>query len=252
MRVQGFVVKPPNFNPTRKYPTILLIHGGPQGAWLDQWHSRWNYQMFAAKGFGLVIINPRGSFGYGQKFVDAVSRDWGGQVYRDLMGGLDSALARNPWMSRTQLGMAGGSFGGYMVNWMLGHTNRFKAAVSHAGVFNLEAMAGATEELWFTDWEFGRFTDPLQMSSQYRKFSPHLHAKNFKTPTLVTQGELDFRVISTESMQLFTALQRNNVPSRLIVFPDEGHWILKPQNQRLWWNEVQGWMTKYLSPTVVP
>jgi dipeptidyl aminopeptidase/acylaminoacyl peptidase len=113
-------------------------------------------------------------------------------------------------------------------------------------------MAGATEELWFTDWEFGHFTDPLQMSSQYRKFSPHLHAKNFKTPTLVTQGELDFRVISTESMQLFTALQRNNVPSRLIVFPDEGHWILKPQNQRLWWNEVQGWMTKYLSPTVVP
>jgi dipeptidyl aminopeptidase/acylaminoacyl peptidase len=108
MRVQGFVVKPPNFNPSKKYPTILLIHGGPQGEWLDQWHSRWNYQMFAAKGFGLVIINPRGSFGYGQKFVDAVSRDWGGQVYRDLMSGLDTALARDPWMDRTQLGMAGG------------------------------------------------------------------------------------------------------------------------------------------------
>jgi dipeptidyl aminopeptidase/acylaminoacyl peptidase len=252
MRVQGFVVKPPNFNPTKRYPTILLIHGGPQGAWLDQWHSRWNYQMFAAKGFGLVIINPRGSFGYGQKFVDAVSRDWGGQVYRDLMSGLDTALARNPWMDRAQLGMAGGSFGGYMVNWMLGHTTRFKAAVSHAGVFNLEAMAGATEELWFSDWEFGRFTDPLQMAAQFRKYSPHLYSKSFKTPTLVTQGSQDFRVIETESMQLFTALQRNNVPSRLIVFPDEGHWILKPQNQRLWWNEVQGWMTKYLNPTVVP
>jgi dipeptidyl aminopeptidase/acylaminoacyl peptidase len=252
MRVQGFVVKPPNFNPTKKYPTILLIHGGPQGEWLDQWHSRWNYQMFAAKGFGLVIINPRGSFGYGQKFVDAVSRDWGGQVYRDLMSGLDTALARNTWMDRNRLGMAGGSYGGYMVNWMLGHTNRFKAALSHAGPFNLEAMAGATEELWFTDWEFGRFTDTTMMRSQFRKYSPHLFARNFKTPTLVTQGELDFRVISTESMQLFTALQRNNVPSRLIVFPDEGHWILKPQNQRLWWNEVQGWMTKYLSPTVVP
>jgi dipeptidyl aminopeptidase/acylaminoacyl peptidase len=246
MRVQGFVVKPPNFNPTRKYPTILLIHGGPQGAWLDQWHSRWNYQMFAAKGFGLVIINPRGSFGYGQKFVDAVTKDWGGQVYRDLMSGLDTALARNAWMDRTRLGMAGGSFGGYMVDWMLGHTNRFKAAVSHAGPFNLEAMAGATEELWFTDWEFGRFTDSTMMRTQFRKYSPHLYAKNFKTPTLVTQGELDFRVISTESMQLFTALQRNNVPSRLIMFPDEGHWILKPQNQRLWWNEVQGWMMKYL------
>jgi dipeptidyl aminopeptidase/acylaminoacyl peptidase len=252
MKVQGFVVKPPNFNPTRKYPTILLIHGGPQGAWLDQWHSRWNYQMFAAGGFGLVIINPRGSFGYGQKFVDAVSRDWGGQVYRDLMNGLDTALARNAWMDRSRLGMAGGSFGGYMVDWMLGHSTRFKAAVSHAGPFNLEAMAGATEELWFPDWEFGRFTNPVAMSSQFRKYSPHLFAKNFRTPTLVTQGELDYRVIETESMQLFTALQRNNVPSRLIVFPDEGHWILKPQNQRLWWNEVQGWMSKYLSPSVVP
>jgi dipeptidyl aminopeptidase/acylaminoacyl peptidase len=252
MRVQGFVVKPPNFNPSKKYPTILLIHGGPQGEWLDQWHSRWNYQMFAAKGFGLVIINPRGSFGYGQKFVDAVSRDWGGQVYRDLMSGLDTALARNTWIDRTHLGMAGGSFGGYMVNWMLGHTTRFKAALSHAGPFNLEAMAGATEELWFTDWEFGRFTDPAMMAAQFRKYSPHLYAKNFRTPTLVTQGELDYRVIETESMQLFTALQRNNVPSRLIVFPDEGHWILKPQNQRLWWGEVQSWFSKYLTAGVVP
>ncbi|HET9426690.1 MAG TPA: S9 family peptidase [Gemmatimonadaceae bacterium] len=252
MRVHGFVVKPPNFQPGRKYPTVLLIHGGPQGAWLDQWHSRWNYQMFAARGFGLVIINPRGSFGYGQRLVDDVSRDWGGKVYNDLMRGLDTALARNAWMDRNALGMAGGSFGGYMVNWILGHSTRFKAAVSHAGVFNLEAMAGATEELWFTDWEFGRFTDPAMMATQYRRFSPHLHARNFRTPTLVTQGELDFRVPSTESMQLFTALQRNNVPSRLIVFPDEGHWIAKPQNQRLWWNEVQGWLGKYLAPGVVP
>lgn len=252
MRVQGFVVKPPNFTPNKKYPTILLIHGGPQGAWLDQWHGRWNYQMFAAKGFGLVIINPRGSFGYGQRFVDDVTRDWGGKVYNDLMRGLDTALAKNPWMDRTALGMAGGSFGGYMVDWMLGHTTRFKSAVSHAGVFNLEAMSGATEELWFTDWEFGRFTDPQLMATQYRKYSPHLFAKNFRTPTLVTQGELDFRVPYTESMQLFTALQRNNVPSRLVMFPDEGHWIGKPQNQRLWWGEVQGWLSKYLAPSVVP
>jgi dipeptidyl aminopeptidase/acylaminoacyl peptidase len=155
-------------------------------------------------------------------------------------------------MDRTALGMAGGSFGGYMVNWMLGHTNRFKAGVSHAGVFNLEAMAGATEELWFTDWEFGRFTDPAMMTTQYRRYSPHLFARNFRTPTLVTQGELDFRVPTTESLQLFTALQRNGVPSRLLVFPDEGHWVQKPQNQRLWWSEVQGWMEKHLKPTVVP
>jgi dipeptidyl aminopeptidase/acylaminoacyl peptidase len=251
-KVQGFVIKPPNFEPGKKYPTILLIHGGPQGEWLDQWHSRWNYQMFAAKGFGLVIINPRGSFGYGQKFVDEVSRDWGDKAYHDLMRGLDTALAKNSWMDRTALGAAGGSYGGYMADWLEGHTTRFKAIVSHAGVFNLESMVGATEELWFTDWEFGRFTDSSQMANQYRKYSPHLYVKNFKTPMLVLTGELDFRVPYTESLQLFTALQRQNVPSRLVVFPDEGHWIGKPQNQQLWWNEVQGWFKKYLAPSVVP
>ena len=252
MRVQGFIVKPPNFQPGRKYPAVLLIHGGPQGAWFDQWHGRWNYQMFAAKGFGLVIINPRGSIGYGQRFVDDVTRDWGGKVYNDLMRGLDTALARNAWIDRNALSAAGGSFGGYMANWIEGHSNRFKALVSHAGVFNLEAMSGATEELWFTDWEFGRYTDPALMAAQYRKYSPHLFVKNFRTPMLVTQGELDFRVPSTESMQLFTALQRQNVPSRLVVFPDEGHWIGKPQNQRLWWGEVTGWLAKYLSPAITP
>jgi dipeptidyl aminopeptidase/acylaminoacyl peptidase len=155
-------------------------------------------------------------------------------------------------MDKNALGAAGGSFGGYMADWLEGHTTRFKAIVSHAGPFNLEAMAGATEELWFVDWEFGQFTNPVQMASQYRKYSPHLYAKNFRTPMLVTQGELDFRVPYTESLQLFTALQRQNVPSRLVVFPDEGHWILKPQNQRLWWNEVQGWLDRYLSPKTVP
>ena len=251
-KVQGFVIKPPNYQPGQKYPTVLLIHGGPQGEWLDQWHGRWNYQMFAAKGFGLVIINPRGSFGYGQKFVDEVSRDWGDKSYNDLMRGLDTALARNPWMDRNALGAAGGSYGGYMANWIEGHTTRFKSIVSHAGVFNLESMTGATEELWFADWEFGRFTDPMLMTSQYRKYSPHLYVKKFKTPMLILAGELDYRVPYTESLQLFTALQRQNVPSRLVVFPDEGHWIGKPQNQQLWWNEVQGWLKKYLSPGITP
>jgi dipeptidyl aminopeptidase/acylaminoacyl peptidase len=251
-KVQGFIVKPPNYQPGRKYPAVLLIHGGPQGEWLDQWHGRWNYQMFAAKGFGLVIINPRGSFGYGQKFVDEVSRDWGDKAYNDLMRGLDTALARNSWIDRNALGAAGGSYGGYMADWIEGHSTRFKAIVSHAGVFNLESMVGATEELWFTDWEFGRYTDPTLMATQYRKYSPHLYVKNFKTPMLVLTGELDFRVPYTESLQLFTALQRQNVPSRLVVFPDEGHWIAKPQNQQLWWNEVQGWFAKYLNPAVTP
>ena len=247
VKVQGFVVKPPNWQPGKKYPAILLIHGGPQGAWLDQWHGRWNYQMFAATGAALIIINPRGSFGYGQKFVDDVSKGWGGKVYSDLMSGLDAALVKYPWIDANELGAAGGSFGGYMVNWIAGHTNRFKALVSHAGPFNLENMATATEELWFPDWEYGGpFWDPKAMATQYRVYSPHLFVKNFKTPTLVTGGELDYRVPYTEDLSMFTSLQRMNVPSRLVIFPDEGHWIGKPQNQRLWWGEVQGWLKKYL------
>lgn len=247
-KVQGFVIKPPNWQAGKKYPAILLIHGGPQGAFLDQWHGRWNYQMFAAAagGSAIVVINPRGSTGYGQAFVDGVSRDWGGKVYVDLMNGLDAALAKDAWIDRNALGAAGGSYGGYMVNWIAGHTNRFKALVSHAGPFNLENMSVATEELWFPDWEYGAMWDPKAMASQYRTFSPHLFVKNFKTPTLVTGGELDYRVPYTEDLSMFTSLQRMNVPSRLVMFPDEGHWIGKPQNQKLWWSEVQGWMTKYL------
>jgi len=246
-KVQGLLVKPPNWQAGRKYPAILLIHGGPQGAWLDNWHGRWNYQMFAATGAALVIINPRGSTGYGQKFVDDVSKDWGGKVYIDLMNGLDAAIAKYTWIDRDALGAAGGSFGGYMVNWIAGHTTRFKALVSHAGPFNLENMATATEELWFPDWEYsGPFWNQKAMASQYRVYSPHLFVKNFKTPTLVTGGELDYRVPYTEDLSMFTSLQRMNVPSRLVMFPDEGHWIGKPQNQKLWWGEVQGWLKKYL------
>lgn len=247
--VQGFIVKPPQYTAGQKYPVILLIHGGPQGAWLDNWHGRWNYEMFAATGAGLVIINPRGSTGYGQKFVDDVSKAWAGKVYTDLMNGLDAALARNPWMDATRIGAAGGSFGGYMVNWIAGHSTRFKALVSHAGPFNLENMYGATEELWFPEWEYGGpFWDPKASREQYRVYSPHLFAGKFKTPTLVTHGELDYRVPYTEGLSMFTSLQRQGIPSRLVVFPDEGHWIAKPQNQRLWWNEVQGWLVKYLAP----
>ena len=245
--VQGFIVKPPQWQTGRKYPTVLLIHGGTQGAWLDQWHSRWNYQMFAANGFALVIVNPRGSTGYGQRFVDDVSKGWGGKVYTDLMNGLDAALARYAWMDRSRLGAAGGSFGGYMVDWIAGHSTRFKALVSHAAPFNLENMNTATEELWFPEWEYGGdFWNPAAMREQYRVYSPHLYAKNFKTPTLVTGGELDFRVPYTEDLSMFTALQRQGVASRLVIFPDEGHWVLKPQNQRLWWSEVQSWLVKYL------
>ncbi|HXG69365.1 MAG TPA: S9 family peptidase [Gemmatimonadaceae bacterium] len=245
--VQGLLLKPPQYEAGKKFPVLFLIHGGPQGEWLDSWHGRWNFQMFASRGFGVVAINPRGSIGYGQKFTDQISRDWGGKVYVDLMNGLDAALARNPWLDGTSIGAAGGSYGGYMTNWIAGHSNRFKALFTHAGVYNLEAMYGATEEIWFTDWETGGpYWDKNVMDTQFRRWSPHLFAGNFRTPMLVIHGELDYRVPYTEGLSLFTALQRQNVPSRLIIFPDEGHWIAKPQNQRLWWSEVLGWFGKYL------
>jgi dipeptidyl aminopeptidase/acylaminoacyl peptidase len=245
--VHGFVVKPPAFTTAQKYPVVLLIHGGPQGAWLDSWSTRWNYQLFAATGAAIVALNPHGSTGYGQAFVNAVTKDWGGKPYQDLMRGLTAALSRNAWMDSTRMGAAGGSYGGYMVNWIAGHTNRFKTLVSHAGVFNLESMYGATEELWFTDWELGGpWWSEEAMKSQYRVYSPHLFARNFKTPTLVIHGELDYRVPYSEGLSLFTSLQRQGVPSRLLVYPDEGHWILKPQNHRLWMNEVQAWLARWL------
>ncbi|MDQ2932378.1 MAG: S9 family peptidase [Gemmatimonadota bacterium] len=245
--VQGMILRPPQWAPGKKFPVVLLIHGGPQVPWLDQWHGRWNYQMFAAPGYGLVIINPRGSPGYGQKFVDAISKDWGGAVYSDLMLGLDAALVKAPWLDGTRMSAAGGSYGGYMVDWIAGHSDRFKALISHAGPYNLENMYGATEELWFPTWEYGgAYWDSTAMAQNYRKWSPHLYAKNFKTPTLVTAGELDYRVPYTEDLSFFSALQRQNVPSRLVVFPDEGHWVQKPQNQKLWWSEVRGWLGRYL------
>jgi dipeptidyl aminopeptidase/acylaminoacyl peptidase len=247
--VQGMIVRPPNWQAGKKYPVLFLIHGGPQGAWLDQWHGRWNFSLFASPGFAVVAINPRGSTGYGQKFVDEITKDWGGKVYVDLMNGLDAALARNPWMDSTRMGAAGGSYGGYMTNWIEGHSTRFKALFTHAGIFNLENMYGATEELWFPTWEYGGpFWDKTAMETQYRVWSPHLFAANFKTPMLVSAGELDYRVPYYEGVSMFSALQRLGVPSRLMIFPDEGHWIGKPQNQRLWWSEALGWFKKYLTP----
>lgn len=249
--VQGFVIRPPNWEAGKKYPVLFLIHGGPQGAWFDQWHGRWNFSLFASPGFAVVAINPRGSTGYGQRFVDEVSQDWGGKVFTDLFNGLNSALASNPWMDSTRMGAAGGSYGGYAVNWIAGHpeADRFKALFTHAGVWNLENMYGATEEIWFPEWEYGGpYWDPKVMETQYRRWSPHLFAGNLRVPHLVVTGELDYRVPYYENIALFTALQKLNVPSRLIVFPDEGHWVGKPRNQQLWWGEVLGWFSNYLKP----
>lgn len=243
----GFIVKPADFNPGRSYPLMVLIHGGPQGAWNDNWGYRWNPQIFANAGFIVFMPNPRGSTGYGQKFVNDISGDWGGKVYTDIMNGV-AAVLKNPYVDKNRIGAAGGSYGGYMVNWLLGHNNdprfRFRVFVSHAGVYNLESMATVTEELWFVDWEFKG--TPWDNPLLYQKWSPHKFVKNFKTPTLVIHGELDYRVPVDQGLQLYTTLQRLNVPSKLLYYPDEGHWILKPRNSELWYRTFLEWFERHL------
>jgi dipeptidyl aminopeptidase/acylaminoacyl peptidase len=242
--VHGWLLHPPGFDPSKKYPVVFLIHGGPQGAWHDEWHNRWNYQMFASPGYAVVAINPRGSTGYGQKFTDQISQDWTGRVYEDLNKGLDYALAKNSFLDGTRVAACGGSYGGFMVNWIAGHSDRFKALISHAGVFDLTSKYGTTEELWFPEWEFGG--TPWEKPEHYRERSPSSYVANFKTPTLVIHGALDFRVPDAQGLGMFTSLQRRGVPSRYVWFPDEGHWIAQAQNRVVWWNEVFAWLDKYL------
>jgi dipeptidyl aminopeptidase/acylaminoacyl peptidase len=245
-QVEGLLIRPPNFDASKKYPTLLLIHGGPQGAWEDSWGYRWNQQVMAAAGYVVVMVNPRGSTGYGQKFTADISRDWGGKVYEDLMKGMDAAIAKYPFIDSTKLAAAGGSYGGYMVDWIATHTDRFKCLISHAGPFDMVSMY-ATEELWFAEWEFGG--PPWASAEVYKKWSPNEYASalgKFKTPTLVIGGELDFRVPYTQDLEFFSALQRQGVPSKLMIFPDEGHWVLKPQNSELWYKTFLDWLAQYL------
>ena len=250
-KIHGYIIKPTNFDATRKYPLVVLIHGGPQSAWNDNWGYRWNPQVFANAGYVVFAPNPRGSTGYGQQFVNEISGDWGGKVYVDLMNGVADVLRRSPFIDRSRIGAAGASYGGYMVNWILGHNNdprfRFKVLVSHDGVYNLESMYGTTEELWFPEWEFKG--TPWTNPAMYTRWSPHKFANNFNTPILIIHGELDYRVPIGEGMQLFTAVQRKGVDSKILIFPDEGHWVLKPQNSQLWFHTVLDWLDKYLQPT---
>jgi dipeptidyl aminopeptidase/acylaminoacyl peptidase len=243
-RIQSFIVKPPGFSETRRYPVMVLIHGGPQGSWSESWSYRWNAQVFAGAGYVVVMPNPRGSTGYGQKFVDEISTDWGGKAYSDLMAVTDQVAAL-PYVDRDRMVAAGGSYGGYMVNWLLGHTNRFKAFISHAGVYDLRSMAGETEELWFVKAEFKGM--PWDSPALYDQWSPSKFVKDFHTPTLVIHGEQDYRVPMGQGLQLFTALQSQKVPSRLLLFPDEGHWIQKPQNTALWYAQFLGWMDQWVN-----
>jgi dipeptidyl aminopeptidase/acylaminoacyl peptidase len=242
--VQGFMVKPPGFDPNRKYPLKFLIHGGPQGAWGNEWTYRWNAELFAATGnYVVVTINFHGSTGYGQKFTDSISGDWGGKPYVDLMKGLDYVEKTYPFIDKNREAALGASYGGYMANWLLGHTNRFKCIVSHDGMFNAESAYGMTEELWFPNWEFGG--PPWKKRDVYRKWSPHEYAANFKTPTLVVHGQNDYRLDVSQGFDLFTTLQILKVPSKMLYFPDEGHWVLKPQNSQLWYKTVNDWVDQW-------
>ncbi len=243
--VHAFFVKPPGFDPSKRYPVVVLAHGGPQGAFGDEFHYRWNVQMFASPGYIPLMINFHGSRGYGQAFMDAVSRDWGGAPYEDMEKGVDAFLARFPFADGTRLAAAGASYGGFMMNWIAGKTDRYKCLVSHDGVFDQRGMYGATEEVWFPEWEFGG--KPWEAGSLYEKWSPCNLAANFRTPMLVVHSELDYRVPVSQGFQLFTTLQRLGVESKMLYFPDEDHFVSKPQNARLWWKTVLGWIGDHVA-----
>ena len=241
--IQSLMVMPPGFDSSKKYPAIFLVHGGPQSQWDDAWSYRWNAQMFASRGYVVMMTNFHGSTGYGQKFVEEISGDWGGAPYEDLMKAADY-LESLPYVDKDHIGAAGASFGGYMINWIAGHTARFKALVSHDGVYDGRSMYGETEEVWFDEWEHGG--PPWVKPEDYQKWSPSSFVQNIRTPMLVVEGALDFRVPEGQAFQLFTALQRRGVASKLLYFPDECHWVLKPQNSQLWYKTVLGWLDSYL------
>ena len=242
-KVQGFIVTPPNFDPSKKYPVKFIVHGGPEVPLGDEWSYRWNFELFAANGYVVVFINFHGSPGYGQKFIDAINGDWGGAPFEDLMKGLDYAEQHYAFIDKDRECALGASYGGYMTNWILGHTNRFKCIVTHDGMFDTESAWGTTEELWFNEWEFKG--TPYTNRELYRKWSPHLSATNFKTPTLVIHSQLDYRLDVSQGFDLFTTLQRQGVPSKMLYFPDEGHWVLKPQNSQLWYKTVNDWVDQW-------
>jgi dipeptidyl aminopeptidase/acylaminoacyl peptidase len=243
--VQMWILKPPGFTAKKKWPLVFLVHGGPQGAWEDSWSNRWNPEVWAAQGYVVALPNPRGSTGFGQKFTDEISGDWGGKCFDDLMACL-GYLEKQPYIDTGRMAAAGASFGGYMMNWFQGHTDKFKTLITHCGVYNFDSMYATTDEIWFDEWEHGG--PPWKNRDSYEKFSPHRYAKNFKTPMLIVHNDLDFRVPLSEGFQLFSTLQRLGVPSKLVNFPDEGHWVLKPANSKFWHQEVFDWLKKYVPP----
>ena len=246
-QIQSMIVKPPAFDASKKYPAVVLVHGGPQGGWTDGWSYRWNAELFASPGYVVMMTNFHGSTGYGQKFVESITGNWGGAPYEDIMAATDY-LESLPYVDKTRVGAAGASFGGYMINWIAGHTNRFKALVSHDGVYDNRSMWGETEELWFDEWEFKGPIWNKEAAALREKWSPSNFVQNIQTPMLVVEGEQDFRIPTGQALQLFTALQRRSIPSKLLYFPNECHWVLKPQDSQLWYKTVLGWLNHYLNP----
>ncbi len=245
-RIHTFVVKPHGFDPSKRYPLILNVHGGPQSQWTDAFRGDW--QVYPGAGYVVAFCNPHGSTGYGQAFTRAISRDWGGKVYEDIMAVTD-ALAELPWVDEDRMGAMGWSYGGYMMMWLEGHTTRFRAIAAMMGVYDLPAMWGATEELWFPQFDLGG--TPWE-SDDYRRWSPHEYAQNFTTPCLVITGEKDFRVPYTQSLEFFTALRKRGVPARLIVFENDGHWPSWVQSMPVYYNAHLEWFHRWLGGGPAP
>jgi dipeptidyl aminopeptidase/acylaminoacyl peptidase len=242
--LQMWILKPPGFDPNKRWPLVYWVHGGPQAAWLDRWSWGWNPQLWAAQGYVVALPNPRGSTGFGQKYVDEISGDWGGKCYQDLMKGVEY-LEKQPWIDPNRMAAAGASFGGYMMNWFQGNTAKFKTLVTQCSIFNLESMYAGTEELWFVEWDLGGLPWGKDRKS-YEKFSPHRLAHQFKTPMLIFHGDLDYRCPVSEAHQLFTTLRRLGIDARFVNYPDEGHPILRPANVAHFHREVFAWLKKYL------
>jgi dipeptidyl aminopeptidase/acylaminoacyl peptidase len=243
--VYGYVIKPYGYAPGKKFPVAFIVHGGPQSSLQNQWNWRWNAQAFAARGYGVVMIDFHGSPGYGQAFTDSISGDWGGKPLVDLQKGLEAAIARYEWLDGNNACALGASYGGYMMNWIAGNwADRFKCLVNHDGIFDQRAMYYSTEELWFPEWENGG--PYYEQPQNYEKFNPASFVNNWRTPTLVIHGGKDLRVPESEGIATFTALQRRGIESKLLYFPDENHWVLKPANSVLWYSTVLGWLDQHL------
>ena len=246
--VHGYVIKPVGYVEGRKYPVAFLIHGGPQGSFGDSWSYRWNPETYAGAGYAVVMIDFHGSTGYGQGFTDAISQHWGDRPLEDLQKGWAYAQRQYSFLDGDNACALGASYGGYMINWIAGRWNdAFKCLVNHDGVFDTFAMGYSTEELWFTEWEYGG--TPWDKPEGYQRFNPANHVENWRTPMLVVQGDLDFRIPTAQGLSTFTALQRRGIDSRLMVFPDENHWVLRPANSQRWHDEVFGWLNKHLDET---